>query len=80
MPPFAGEGANMAMLDALELSKNLCSDKYVTLYEAISTYEINMRHRTAVIAQESLQNGELMHAVDALQNMIKMFTIDFKQD
>lgn len=80
MPPFAGEGANMAMLDALELSENLCSDKYVTLYEAISTYEINMRHRTAVIAQESLQNGELMHAVDALQNMIKMFTIDFKQD
>jgi 2-polyprenyl-6-methoxyphenol hydroxylase-like FAD-dependent oxidoreductase len=28
MPPFAGEGVNMAMLDALELSKCIVSDEF----------------------------------------------------
>jgi 2-polyprenyl-6-methoxyphenol hydroxylase-like FAD-dependent oxidoreductase len=74
MPPFAGEGANMAMLDALELSECLTSDKHHTLLEAISFYEINMRKRAAVAAQQSLENGERMHSKDALNVMLKMFS------
>lgn len=73
MPPFAGEGANMAMLDALELSESLTSDKHQTLQEAISFYEINMRKRAAIAAQESLENGERMHSESALNNMLDMF-------
>jgi 2-polyprenyl-6-methoxyphenol hydroxylase-like FAD-dependent oxidoreductase len=73
MPPFAGEGANMAMLDALELSESLTSGKYETMQEAISIYEINMRKRAAAAAGESLKNGELMHSSDALENMLKFF-------
>lgn len=73
MPPFAGEGANMAMLDALELSECLTSDKYSTLHEAIAIYEINMRKRAAVAAQESLENGERMHSEAALNIMLDMF-------
>jgi len=73
MPPFAGEGVNMAMLDALELSKCLTSDQYKTLEEAISVYEIQMRKRAAIIAKESLDNGELMHAENALENMLNFF-------
>lgn len=73
MPPFAGEGANMAMLDALELSECLTSDKYENLQEAISFYEMNMRKRAAIAAQESLENGERMHSEDALNTMLNMF-------
>ncbi|MBV8327765.1 NAD(P)/FAD-dependent oxidoreductase [Chryseobacterium sp.] len=73
MPPFAGEGANMAMLDALELSEYLTSDGYTTLREAISDYEINMRQRAAKATLESLENGESMHSEKALENMLKFF-------
>lgn len=74
MPPFAGEGVNMAMLDALELSECLTSDQYETLEEAISVYETQMRKRAAIIAKESLDNGELMHAENALENMLNFFS------
>ena len=47
MPPFAGEGANMAMLDALELSEYLTDENCKTLQEAISVYEHHMRKRAA---------------------------------
>lgn len=73
MPPFAGEGANMATLDALELSECLTDDKYKTLQEAISFYEQNMRKRAAKAAKESLENGELMHSAGALNAMLDFF-------
>lgn len=73
MPPFAGEGANMAMLDALELSESLTSDRYNTLQDAISFYEINMCERAAIATQESLENGERMHAEEALNSVLDMF-------
>lgn len=73
MPPFAGEGVNMAMLDALELSEHLTSHNHVSLKEAISAYETNMRKRASVVAKESLDNGELMHSKNALNNMLSLF-------
>lgn len=73
MPPFAGEGVNMAMLDALELSECLTSDQYKTLQEAIFRYETQMRKRAALKAKESLDNGERMHAENALENMLNFF-------
>jgi hypothetical protein len=39
MPPFAGEGVNMAMLDALELSKHLTSEDFIDIRSAINHYE-----------------------------------------
>ena len=73
MPPFAGEGANMAMLDALELSECLTSTKYNTLQDAIAEYEIKMRNYASLAAKESLENGERMHAEDSLSSMLSFF-------
>jgi len=73
MPPFAGEGANMAMLDALELSKCLTSDQFVTLQEAIAYYENEMRKRATEAIQESLENGDKMHSETALETMLEFF-------
>jgi 2-polyprenyl-6-methoxyphenol hydroxylase-like FAD-dependent oxidoreductase len=74
MPPFAGEGANMAMLDALELSEELTTNRYSSLQEAISSYELKMRKRAALAAKESLENGERMHSQGALEKMLELFS------
>ena len=74
MPPFAGEGANMAMLDALELSENLTSDQFATIQEALANYESNMRERASEAAKESLENGEKMHSKDSLKTMLEFFS------
>lgn len=73
MPPFAGEGVNMAMLDALELCECLTAEAFANTYEAIAVYETNMRKRAAIMAKESLDNGELMHSEHALNNMVGFF-------
>jgi tetracycline resistance monooxygenase len=42
MPPFAGQGVNSGLLDALILSENLTEGKYPTISEAINAYEKEM--------------------------------------
>ncbi|MDR2234982.1 MAG: FAD-dependent monooxygenase [Chryseobacterium sp.] len=73
MPPFAGEGANMAMLDALELSRYLTDGRYSSLSDAISHYETQMRKRASEAIKESLENGERMHSENALETMLEFF-------
>jgi len=73
MPPFAGEGVNMAMLDALELSECLYNEKFNDVQTAIASYENQMRKRAAAAAQESLENGDWMHSAGALEKMLEMF-------
>lgn len=71
MPPFAGEGVNMAMLDALKLSE--CLAKYPSAAEAIAHYEKEMRQRASATARDTLDQTELMHTADSLKNMLEMF-------
>lgn len=74
MPPFAGEGVNMAMLDALELSERLTTNQHNSIQDAISFYETNMRKRASRMAKESLENGERMHSENALTTMTAFFS------
>jgi len=74
MPPFAGEGANMAMRDALDLSESLTSGEHTTIQEALADYETMMRERASKAADESLENGEKMHSKEALQTMLEFFS------
>lgn len=74
MPPFAGEGVNMAMLDALELSESLTNTEHESAQDAILFYEKTMRKRASAIAKESLENGEMMHNKSALTTMTQFFS------
>ncbi|MFZ4928150.1 FAD-dependent oxidoreductase [Chryseobacterium sp. Mn2064] len=58
MPPFAGQGVNTGLMDALILSDNLANEKYTSLQEAIDNYEQQM-FIYATEAQISSSNNEM---------------------
>ncbi|PKB15298.1 NAD(P)/FAD-dependent oxidoreductase [Flavobacterium sp. 5] len=70
MPPFAGEGVNMAMLDALELSENLTNGEFTSLKSAIANYEKQMFARFAEIGKITMNNTEWMHSPDGLKKIL----------
>ena len=70
MPPYAGEGVNMAMLDALELSRCLTGDNFADTRQAIAAYEQQMRARAAEVAKDSLNSTVALHSPDAIHFML----------
>jgi len=73
MPPYAGEGVNMAMQDALELSGCLTDPSFNNTQDAIAAYEQQMRARAAEVAKMTLEQTELMHSPEGLNNMLILF-------
>ncbi|WP_345990253.1 FAD-dependent monooxygenase [Chryseobacterium sp. Chry.R1] len=76
MPPYAGEGVNMAMQDAYELAECLTSNKYDTVQDALSHYENQMLKRASEITRVTLDNTVLMHEPKAIEKLMKMFNGD----
>ncbi|MBS7562782.1 hypothetical protein KHS38_00050 [Mucilaginibacter sp. Bleaf8] len=71
--PPSRDGVNQAMLDALELSQALCANNFLTIEDAISSYEKNMLARTSKVTAEALQLVEAMLAENNLQEMVDFF-------
>jgi 2-polyprenyl-6-methoxyphenol hydroxylase-like FAD-dependent oxidoreductase len=69
MPPYAGEGVNMATLDALELSACLTSSSFSSTHAAIAHYEHEMCTRAAEAAALTLESMALLHSPDAISFM-----------
>jgi 2-polyprenyl-6-methoxyphenol hydroxylase-like FAD-dependent oxidoreductase len=71
MPPYAGEGVNMAMLDALVLSKLLLSEEMPSA--AIAAYEAEMFARMREMTADTMGNTEMFYAPDAADRVVAMF-------
>ena len=71
MPPYAGEGVNMAMLDALELSKLLLREE--SSAGAIATYEAGMFARMQHMTADTMANTEMFYAPDAADRVVALF-------
>ena len=73
MPPYAGEGVNMAMLDALELAECLLDDKYQNISEALNSYENQMRARASATSQITMDQTKILHSAEGLTYLLEMF-------
>jgi 2-polyprenyl-6-methoxyphenol hydroxylase-like FAD-dependent oxidoreductase len=72
MSPFAGEGANAAMLDACELALALV-EHGDDVEAALDQYEAAMFPRSAVAAQRSARGLDLCFADDSPRGMVEFF-------
>ena len=72
MPPYAGEGVNMAMLDALELAECLLSSS-PGVPTALADYEAKMHARAALVIPMTLENTAAFHSPDALNWITSLF-------
>lgn len=73
MPPYAGEGANVAMQDSFELAEVLTGNSFTDLKSAIADYEKGMVQRGAEATEQTLDNQERMFSKDALDQMKTFF-------
>ncbi|CAA9197402.1 Flavin-dependent monooxygenase [Flavobacterium bizetiae] len=62
MPPFAGEGVNMGLMDAYQLTENLTNGQFETLQEAIDDYEEKMRGYALEAQRTTYQMEILLHS------------------
>jgi 2-polyprenyl-6-methoxyphenol hydroxylase-like FAD-dependent oxidoreductase len=72
MPPFLGAGANMAMLDAVELADHLTSKDFADLAGAQAAFERGMRERMTPLVQQSVATQDILFADDAPTGLVAL--------
>ncbi|SFF23639.1 FAD-dependent oxidoreductase [Spirosoma endophyticum] len=72
--PPTGEGVNLAMLDALELSECLTSPSFLNTQSAIATYEKQMLARGSDEAQVAMDTVAWMHSQNASMQLVQLLT------
>lgn len=72
MSPYAGEGANLAMLDAAELALAIVAHGG-EIETALTQYEAAMFPRSAAAAAQSAQGLDMCFAANAPQGMVDFF-------
>ncbi|RAJ08717.1 2-polyprenyl-6-methoxyphenol hydroxylase-like FAD-dependent oxidoreductase [Chitinophaga skermanii] len=80
MPPYAGEGVNMAMLDALELADAFTHPSFHSSQEAIAHYETNMRKRASAVAEMTMEQTRALHSEGALEHLVALFSGDRREE
>ena len=71
MPPFAGQGVNIGLVDALNLSDNLTNGEFATIESAINNYEQKMFVYAKEAQLESAENElEMRHPDFSFQKFI----------
>lgn len=73
LPPN-GEGVNMAMLDALELSKILTNEEFTDLKSAINHYEKRMLERFTEEGNGTLEMTNWTYSPGGLKKMVELLT------
>ena len=73
MSPFAGEGANLAMLDGAYLAQSVSEHPQDT-EAALTAYEQALFPRSATKAQESVEGIDLCFGENAIDKLIEMFS------
>ncbi|KAA8573642.1 hypothetical protein EYC84_005225 [Monilinia fructicola] len=75
MTPFAGEGVNSAMLDALELAQGiiLAVRNETSLSDAVKEYETKMFVRAKANAEETVTNLKNIFEDDAPKTIVEWF-------
>jgi 2-polyprenyl-6-methoxyphenol hydroxylase-like FAD-dependent oxidoreductase len=71
MSPFAGEGANLALIDGADLARSIVTNDDLT--EAIARYEERMFRRSAKSASASARGLTMMFAPDSPRKMVSFF-------